>query len=54
MNKGKKECEHDTFSPSVSGYVRCKCGKQFTIEEWDELVFSRIDDIIKEDTSSLT
>lgn len=41
----KEKCSHSGFEPNNGGF-KCKyCGKEFTIEETDKLVFDRLEKI---------
>ena len=43
--KEKKECTHPGFVPD-NGSFKCKyCGKEFTLEEVDKIVYDRLEKI---------
>jgi len=45
--KEKEKCSHIGFEPN-NGLFKCKyCGKEFTLEETDEIIFKRLNEISK-------
>lgn len=47
-NSMDKNCKHNTIAPNGDKYVKCsKCGKDIPKEEWEKLLFERLEKLAK-------